>query len=86
MHAQQMITEVTMPAILCSIAQACALIGRGQAAIYDMIGSGKIKAVKSDGRTLVVVESLQAYAAALPAAKIRPRRKRAPARLRADQR
>lgn len=83
MHAQQMVADISMPPILVTIQQACGLIGRGQAAIYDLIGNGKIKAVKSDGRTLIVVESLQAYAAALPAAKIRPRRKRPPVRLRA---
>jgi hypothetical protein len=39
---------------------------------YSAIGDGKIEAVKSDKRTLVVVESLRRYAATLPAAKIKP--------------
>jgi hypothetical protein len=34
--------------------------------------------VKSDKRTLVVVESLHEYVAGLPAAKIRPQTKRSP--------
>jgi hypothetical protein len=58
------------------------MIGRGTQAIYDLIGGGKIRAVKSDGRTLIVVESLHKYAKGLPEAKIAPPRKRPPQRLR----
>ena len=68
--------------ILVSIPQAAAMIGRGMTFIYSAIGDGTIKAVKSDKRTLIIVESLQAYAASLPAAKIKPIAKRPPARLR----
>jgi hypothetical protein len=75
-------TEISLPPILCSIPQASVMIGRGTQAIYDLIGGGKIRAVKSDGRTLIVVESLHEYAASLPAAKIRPPRNRQPARMR----
>ena len=71
-------------AILCSIPQASAMIGRGTQAIYDLIGGGKIRAVKSDGRTLVVVESLHEYAATLPLAKIKSPAKRPPKRMRRD--
>jgi hypothetical protein len=42
------------------------MIGRGVSTIYELIGSGKIRAVKSDGRTLIVVESLHKYADSLP--------------------
>jgi hypothetical protein len=59
-------------AILCTIPQAAAMIGRGQTFIYGAIGDGTISAVKSNKRTLVVVESLYRYAAALPPAKIKP--------------
>jgi hypothetical protein len=38
----------------------------------SMIASDKIKAVKSDGRTLVVYASLQEYADSLPLAKVKP--------------
>jgi hypothetical protein len=62
--------------ILCSIPQACVLIGRGTQAIYDLIGRGKIRAVKSDGRTLIDVESLREYVRTLPDAKVAPPRKR----------
>ena len=58
------------------------MIGRGTQAIYDLIGGGKIRAVKSDGRTLIVVESLREYAASLPPAKVRPPRHRRPPRMR----
>jgi hypothetical protein len=76
------VNELSLPPILCSIPQACAMIGRGQSALYELIGGGKIRAVKSDGRTLIVVESLREYAASLPAAKVRPPRNRRPLRLR----
>jgi hypothetical protein len=71
-----------MSPILCSIPAASAMIGRGTQAIYDLIGGGKIRAVKSDGRTLIVVDSLREYAATLPAAKVKPPRNRRPLRLR----
>jgi hypothetical protein len=69
-------SKAELPPILVSIPQASAMIGRGTQAIYDLIGGGKIRAVKSDGRTLVVVESIREYAANLPAAKVRPPRNR----------
>jgi hypothetical protein len=77
------VSEVPVIPILVSISTACAMIGRGTAAIYNMIGQGKIKAVKSDGRTLVVVSSLHEYADNLPPAKISPPARRPPARTRA---
>jgi hypothetical protein len=58
--------------ILITIPQAAAFIGRGTRFIYEAIATKKIKAVKSDKRTLVVVSSLHEYAASLPAAKIKP--------------
>jgi hypothetical protein len=79
------VSKVDMPPILCSVPNACALIGRGVSALYELIGAGKIRAVKSDGRTLVVVESLREYAAKLEAdhpAKIAPPRRRKPKHLR----
>jgi hypothetical protein len=58
--------------ILVTIPHAAALIARGISFIYVAIGEGKIKAVKSDRRTLIVVDSLHEYVAQLPPAKIRP--------------
>jgi hypothetical protein len=68
--------------ILCTIPHAAIIIGRGTTFIYEAIADGTIKAVKSNKRTLVVVESLQAYANGLPAAKIAPPRRRKPQHLR----
>ena len=76
------VNELSLPPILVSIPQACAMIGRGTQAMYDLIGAGKIRAVKSDGRTLIVVQSLHDYAASLEPAKVAPPRNRKPLRLR----
>jgi hypothetical protein len=73
--------ERPLPLILCTIAEAAAMIGRGQTFVYGAIGDGKIQAVKSDKRTLVVVESLREYAASLPLAKIKPTTRRSLQRL-----
>ena len=58
--------------LLCSIAAGTAIIARSEKFIIDAIAQGKIKAVKSDRRTLLVVQSLKDYAASLPAAKGTP--------------
>jgi hypothetical protein len=58
------------------------MINRGIAAMYDLIGAGEIKAVKSGGRTLIDVDSLRAYAKRLPEAKVAPPRARPAARQR----
>jgi hypothetical protein len=68
-----------MPPILVSVPHAAAMIGRGVNAIYDLIGANEIRAVKSAGRTLVSVESLQQYATKLietSPAKVAPPRNR----------
>ena len=57
--------------LLCTIPQAAAAIARGQRFIYEAIATNKIQAVKSDGRTLIIVESLRTYVAGLPPAKIK---------------
>jgi hypothetical protein len=58
------------------------MVGRGTSTIYELIGAGKIRAVKSDGRTLVVVQSLHEYVSSLEPAKIAPPRRRKPQHLR----
>jgi hypothetical protein len=75
--------DVMLSPILVSIPDAAAMIGRGITFIYAAIGDGTIQAVKSDKRTLVVVDSLRQYAAGLPRAKIKPVPKCLPQRLRA---
>ena len=78
------ITVIEMTPLLVPVKQACTIIGRGQSALYELIGAGKIRAVKSDGRTLIDVDSLRAYAKGLPDAKIAPPRKRKPQRMRLE--
>lgn len=69
--AARELPELLTP-LLVTVPQAAAMIARGVSSIYVAIGDGKIKAVKSDRRTLVVVDSLHEYVASLPAAKIKP--------------
>jgi hypothetical protein len=47
--------------LLCSIQAGTAIIGRSERFIIDAIARGKIEAVKSDRRTLLVVQSLKDY-------------------------
>jgi hypothetical protein len=75
-------TVIEVTPILVPVRQACMIIGRGQSALYELIGAGKIRAVKSDGRTLVDVDSLREYARSLPNAKVAPPRNRKPPRMR----
>ena len=55
--------------LLCSVAEASVITGRCKRFIADGIARGLFQAKKSDGRTLLVVQSLKDYVAALPAAK-----------------
>jgi hypothetical protein len=73
---------VSFAPILVPVPTAADMIGRGRSFIYGAIADGRIKAVKSDGRTLIVVESLRAYAASLQPARIKPVYQPPPARLR----
>jgi hypothetical protein len=76
------VSQYEVAPILCSVPQAGAMIGRGVSKIYELIGGGQIRAVKSDGRTLVVVASLHEYADKLPKAIVAPPRNRKPQHLR----
>jgi hypothetical protein len=51
--------------LLCSIKAGCAILGVSDRFIIDAIAIGKIKAVKNERRTLLVVQSLKDYAAKL---------------------
>jgi len=75
MH-QSELSKMEVTPILVSVPHACAYIGRGVAALYELIGDGKVEAKKSDGRTLIVYESLVKYANDLPRAVIAPPRRR----------
>jgi hypothetical protein len=70
-------SDVALNPILVTIPNAAHIIGRGVTFIYEAIADGEIAAVKSDKRTLVKVQSLHDYVAALPPAKIKPDRRRA---------
>jgi hypothetical protein len=58
--------------LLCSIKAGCAILGVSDRFIIDAIARGKIRAVKNERRTLLVVESLKQYADELPKAKGTP--------------
>jgi hypothetical protein len=58
--------------LLCSIQAGTAIIGRSERFIIDAIAQGKLQAVKSDRRTLLVVQSLRDYVATLSPAKGTP--------------
>jgi hypothetical protein len=68
--------------ILCSVPQGCQMLGIGMGAMYDLIGTNLVTAVKHGTRTLLVVTSLKAYAETLPRAIIAPPRRRKPQHLR----
>jgi hypothetical protein len=58
--------------MLCSIQAGVKLIGRSERFIIAAIADGKIKAVKSDRRTLLLVQSLKDYVKDLTPAKGTP--------------
>jgi excisionase family DNA binding protein len=55
--------------LLCSIKAGEAILGHSERFIIDAIAKGKIRAVKSGRRTLLVVESVKQYAKSLPRAR-----------------
>jgi len=65
-------SDVSLQPILMTIPNAANFIGRGVTFIYNAIADGRLRAVKSDKRTLVQMASLREYAASLPPAKIKP--------------
>ena len=78
----RVIEEADVPPIeplLCSIQAGVTMLGRSERFIIDAIARGQLKAVKSDRRTLLVVQSIKDYVASLPPAKgtINPTRRSA---------
>jgi hypothetical protein len=55
--------------VLCTIEDGTVIVGRSKRFMIDGIARGLFDAKKSDGRVLLVVQSLKDYIAALPAAK-----------------
>ena len=84
MHAST-VTKMEVEPILVSVPQGCQMLSIGTQGMYDLMGAGLVRAVKRGTRTLLVVESLRAYAVKLEAdhpAKVAPPRNRKPRRLR----
>ncbi len=54
------------------IADAVTFSGLSRSEVYRQLATGKLRAVKSGSRTLVLVESIRAYLASLPTATFRP--------------
>ena len=76
------VTKMEIEPLLVSVPQTGQMIGRCNATVYELAGAGQLVAVKSDGRTLITMDSIKHYVASLPAAQIAPRPKRKPQHLR----
>lgn len=76
------VSRLEVEPFLVSIPQTSQYIGRCTATVYELIGAKVLDAVKSDGRTLVTMESIKRYVASLQPAQIAPRPKRKPQHLR----
>jgi hypothetical protein len=68
--------------LLLSVPQTAKAIGRSVSTVYQLAGAGVLDAKKSDGRTLITMESIKRYIASLPTAVLAPRPKRKPQHLR----
>jgi hypothetical protein len=79
MHAST-VSKMEVEPILCSVPQGCQMLSIGTQGLYDLLGAGLIKGVKRGTRTLLVVESLRAYAKELPPAIVAPPRNRSRSR------
>ena len=59
--------------IAAPIPDACRISGLSRSEIYRRLATGDIRAVKSGSRTLILMDSLRAHVASLPAATFRAR-------------
>lgn len=71
------VPRVSPDAIAYTIVCTMIVSGLTRTAVYGLIGSGELQAVKSGRRTLVMGDSLRRYIGALPAASIAAPRKQA---------
>lgn len=55
-----------------SVDQTARATGESRSQVYNLLGRGEYRAIKSGARTLVLVESIKQRFASLPAAKIKP--------------
>ncbi len=58
--------------ITATVLEACRISGLSRPTIYRILGTGKIRAVKCGGRTLIWLDSLHEYLDSLPPAAFRP--------------
>jgi len=68
--------EENIEPLAVSIEKAEKAIGCGRTKIYELIGAKKLDARKLDSKTVVTWASIKAYASSLPAADIKPARRR----------
>jgi hypothetical protein len=61
-------------AIAVSIPVAGEILDKGRSTIYELLGLGKLRAVKDGDRTLVLIESIKEYQASLPVGTFAPPR------------
>lgn len=56
-----------------SIPETQRLLGdKSHSGVYELLGSGKLVAVKDGAKTLITLNSIREYSAGLPRAKIKP--------------
>jgi excisionase family DNA binding protein len=60
-----------MEVLAAPIGDACRVSGLSRSEMYRRLAAGDIRAVKSGSRTLILMDSLRAYLARLPAATFR---------------
>jgi hypothetical protein len=63
--------RLTVEPLAAPILDACRISGLSRSEIYRRLAAGDIRAVKSGARTLVLMDSLRAHLASLPAATFR---------------
>ena len=54
------------------VKEACVVGGFGRSKLYEVVGAGRVRAVKLGSKTLIDTASLLTYLDSLPAAQIRP--------------
>jgi hypothetical protein len=60
--------------ILVTVKHTSIMLSRGVQAVYDLMARKKLRAVKSDGRTLIFYDSIIEYVESLNAPDVRPPR------------
>ncbi len=73
MSAALALTATRRKAGASTVTQFCADHGIGRTKFYDEINAGRLRAVSSGGRTLVLDEDAEAWRRALPAVCVRTR-------------